>query len=138
MIRFSLSWQLVQSVVTIVADDDRRVPSLRNLAKHVADPRVREFLRRRYSDRSTDRKMVTSEMRDYWKEVDRKEAERLQAQFDLLYDDALREIDALLISTEVDGMKAIRDVPLHENLGEDYRDNRGGVDRTYLDKSGEG
>jgi hypothetical protein len=29
-------------------------------------------------------------------------------------------------------------VPLHEKLGEDYRDNRGEVDRAYLDKSGEG
>jgi hypothetical protein len=28
------------------------------------------------------------------------------------------------------------DVPLHENLGEDYRDNRGEVDRVYLDKQG--
>jgi hypothetical protein len=29
-------------------------------------------------------------------------------------------------------------VPIHENLGEDYRDNQGEVDRAYLDKSGEG
>jgi hypothetical protein len=29
-----------------------------------------------------------------------------------------------------------RGVPLHENLGEDYRDNRGEVDRVYLDKQG--
>ena len=29
-------------------------------------------------------------------------------------------------------------VPLHENLGGDYRDNRGEVDQAYLDKSGEG
>jgi hypothetical protein len=111
-----LYWNLVQELVKIVADDDRRVPSIRNLRRHLEDRQVKAAFQTKYSAwGSPAKKSDAPDVRQFWEHRALRREQEGKQTFDLLYDKAMKESTDLLNSHALAGMKEVRDKLLAHN-----------------------
>jgi hypothetical protein len=115
-IRHVLYWNVVQELVKIVADDDRRVPSIHNLRGHLEDERVKAAFRKKYSSWGLPAKgSKATTMKESWRGMALLREQESKQMFDLLYEKAMKESAELLNSSALANMKEVRDKLLAHN-----------------------
>jgi len=115
-IRFTLYWNLVQELVKIVADDDCRVPSIYKFRKYFEDVKIKEFLKKKFSERPSSAKdSYSDERKKFWKQIDEQDEEERKQLFDLRYGRVMKESEELLNSKALANMAGIRDKILAHN-----------------------
>lgn len=115
-IRHVLYWYLVLELVKIVADKDRRVPSIRNLRNHLGDGQVKAFFKKKNCAWGVPGKESSlPEEREFVRQIAKRHEQEDGQKFDALYEKAMKDSAELLGSTLLACMEDVRDELLAHN-----------------------
>ena len=137
-IRHALYWYLILELVKIVADDDKRVPSILLLREILTDKQVKAYLCNEYSRRTLPTKGFEQVgAAEFWGRFKDQNKNKLKSEFESIYCRAMTESEKLLKSDAIANLRTVRDKRLAHNEMKCQNGNYEFIDICILGKYGD-